>query len=54
MMLESGQGFAARYTLLRKLATGRSADTWLARDGHSGSERALKIAHDEEIGRAHV
>lgn len=47
MMLESGQGFAARYTLLRKLATGRSADTWLARDGHSGSERALKIAHDE-------
>ena len=46
MMLESGQGFAARYTLLRKLASGRSADTWLARDVHSGSERALKIARD--------
>jgi tetratricopeptide (TPR) repeat protein len=44
MMLESGQGFAARYTLLRKLGAGRSSEIWLARDGDAAGERVLKIA----------
>ena len=48
MMLESGQVFAARYTLLRKLGAGRSGETWLARDNEARGERVLKIARGQD------
>lgn len=41
--LESGQTFAARYVLLRKLANGPDVGVWLARDEQLDEERVLKI-----------
>jgi len=42
-ILESGQVFAARYTLLRRIAASLAAELWLARDDETGQQRVLKI-----------
>ncbi len=47
--LKSGAQLASRYSLVRKLASGGMADTWLADDRMTGSAVALKILVDESI-----
>jgi hypothetical protein len=45
--LQSGQVLAGRYTLLRKLGEGRTAETWLARERDTGAELVLKVLRGE-------
>ena len=42
-MLQGGQILAARYVLLRRLADGRAAQVWQARDPVEGTDKVLKI-----------
>ncbi len=43
MTWQSGQTLAARYTLLRRLGAGRTAEAWLARDRETRADCVVKI-----------
>lgn len=48
-MLECGQVFAARYALQRRLGSGPSGETWVARDTIANRDVALKIATAQDL-----